>query len=250
MNQEQTQKLEELKKKREQLDKLIEELTTHDFNDDTNISYTHKFIDRYTLQPQIPTTTTNPRDIFNIKLFINKKANQISSDYNHTNNLIAELMPLKDNSTFIDIFARKMIEQGRIQVSSHLESYKPFSYIIHSINSNNLIQVYVSLMIMCKGSERELCGIYAIYFGFLTLSEDVQASWFWMAGVLNSKPSEYSGHVFETFLVICGEMLSQKCGLKFHKVLKYIKDYFLKELNNKPVECRISNLIEKFEKVQ
>ena len=62
-------------------------------------------------------------------MFVNKKCNQISTDYDHTSAIARELMPYREHKLFIELFARRLIEQGRVQVSAHLESYKPLGFV-------------------------------------------------------------------------------------------------------------------------
>lgn len=242
--QEGLRKLEELKKQREELDKLIAELSGKRENH-TNISYTERFKELFGSIQEEDISTIERKELLDIKLFINKKCNQISVDFEHTKNLISEINAWKDNRIFIHLFARKILEQGRIQVSRHFESYKPFSYVLYAMQSKYLIETYTSLMIYRNGDEGELCGIYSIYFGYLRLSQDSQALWFWLACVLNCDPSEYSGYILEKCLIICGEFLREKCGNQFVKILKYIKKFYIKELKNVPVETRLNIIIDK-----
>lgn len=246
-DQEKLKKLEELKKQRDELDKLIAELTQPEPLT-TNIPYTPVFMTEFSARPELATSNCSRNDLLQVKLFVNKKCNQISTDYNHTKALVAEILQYKDNKVFIEIFARKLLEQGRVQVSSHLESYKPLSYTLFCLENEEIIKIYASLMVTRPGNDAELRGMYAIYFGYLTLKEDVKACWFWLAGILNCNLKNLSGYILETFLTICGGMLRKKYGIRFVKILRYIKKHFLKELANPPVETRLSNTIVNLEK--
>ena len=101
------------------------------------------------------------------------------------------------------------------------------------------------MLIYKEGTENELKGMYAIYFGVLNLSCNIEACWFWLASVLNTTPDKSTGYVLELFLMICGDLLKERIPKKFTKLLNYIKNYFLKEILNPPVEVRILQLIEK-----
>ena len=181
-----------------------------------------------------------------MKLFVNKKCNQISTDYGHTSLLINEILPYRDNEIFKEIFVHKLIDQGRVQVASHLESFKPLSYILFKLDNDAIISMYVRLMILKGSNEVELKGIYAIYFGYLNLKEDVKRCWFWAASVLNCLPNSRTGYVLEVFFFICGDMMHEKCGDGILKIIKYVQTYFLKELKNEAVGIRIDNILKKY----
>jgi len=251
-------KLEELKKQREELDKVIRELQEASEVTTTNIPYAKEFLLKYLSSvamnggssvnnPQSQTGSllknANKDDILMLKLFINKKMNQITADYSHTMALIEEMMNYKSNELFQEILVHKLIDQGRIQVSSHFDSYKPLSFILTRFESEEMVEKYIRHMITKEGSINELRGIYSIYFGYLNLKGDSKSSWFWGASVLNIKPNECSGYVMEIFLEICGRMMLEECE-KFRKLLRYIKSYFIKEIGNEAVESRVKKLVE------
>lgn len=244
-DQERLKKLEELRKQRDELDRLISELTAPDVAE-TNIPYTAEFIKAHASRPIVDIGAADPNELLQMKLFINKKCNQISTDYSHTVALVAEILPYKDNSLFKEIFAHKLIEQGRVQVSSHLESYKPLGYVLLCLGSDEIIKLYARLMITRPCNSAEIRGIYAIYFGYLNLKEDFAACWFWLAGVLNCKPNGSTGYVLEAFLSICGDMMHEKHRRPFAGIVQYIKKYFIKEIANDPVETRIKLLLDKY----
>lgn len=256
---------EELSKQREELDKLIFELSERPQLLNTNIPYTSQFIAALGIPPDSNKQSSNissetvkasilnrysKEELLKMKLFVNKKCNQISTDYQHTQFLIDEMMEHRENQLFREIFTHKLIEQGKVQVSSHFESYKPLSYILVKLGSQDVIKLYAKLMVTREGNEAELKGIYAIYFGFLNLKEDAESAWFWIASVLNCGPNNKTGYILEVFLIICGEMLFEKCGVKFQKLLKYTKTHFLKELGNQAVITRLEILLEKYLKNQ
>lgn len=245
--QERQRKLEELKRQRDELDKLISELTaTQPSISSTNIPYTQRFTDVYhPYSSSIDFQKVSPQELLQMKLFVNKKCNQISTDYDHTSQLIDEIMQHKNKTIFKEIFIRKLIDQGRVQVSSHLDSYKPFSFILFKLDDADMINMFVSLLIFRNCNENELKGMYAIYFGYLNLKEDVSGCWFWMASVLNTVPNQFTGYIFEVFLVICSDLLMEKCKGKFLKILKYMKVHFLKEIDNDACKIRLLDFIEK-----
>lgn len=241
--QERLRRLGELKKQRDELDKLIQELTESS-PVKTNIPYTSVYLDAHPQHStRIDFNAIDARELLQMRIFVNKKCNQISTDFDHTLNLINEIIPYKSNSAFREIFTRKLLDQGRIQVSGHLESYKPFSFLLLKLDSTEIVSMYVKLMILKEGSESELRGMYAIYFGYLNLKEDVDECWMWLASVLNTSPNKFTGYVLEVFLVICGDLLRERISGKFSKLIKYINTHFLKELNNSPVETRISTVL-------
>lgn len=243
---ERKKKLEDLKKQREELDKLIAELAQSSPTK-TNIPYTPVFLTKYpSHSTSIDLNTADPKELLQIRMFVNKKCNQVSTDFEHTISLANEIIPYKENSIFREIFIRKVLDQGRLQVSSHLDSYKPFSFLLLNLKSQQMIEIYVKLLILKEGNDAELRGMYAIYFGYLNLTEDLDGCWLWLASVLNIKPNRSTGYVFETFLIICADLLFEKIPAQFLKVLKYTELFFIKELENPPVENRITTILLKF----
>ncbi|ELA41280.1 uncharacterized protein VICG_01653 [Vittaforma corneae ATCC 50505] len=245
--QEKIKRLEELKKQREELDKLIKDLT-ESVTGPTNIPYTTVYTTVFPpYTSSIDFSAIDPKDLLQIKIFVNKKCNQVSTDFSHTINLVNEMLPFRDNIAFKEIFLRKLLDQGRVQVSGHFESYKPLSFLLFKLDSPDIINTYVRLLITKQGSESELKGMYAIYFGFLNLKEDIDGCWLWMASILNVNPNRFTGYVLEVFLVICGDLLFEKIQTQFAGILRYIKKFYLKELGNAPVESRISRLLSKYQ---
>lgn len=248
-DQDRQKRLEELRRQRAELDKLITELSEPQ-SSETNIPYSPEFLTRLPAEEALDLRTADARELLNVRLLVNKKCNQISTDYQHTAALVEELLPYRNNVLFTEIFARKLVDQGRIQVSAHPASYRPLSYVLHRLGSRPLAFRFVRLAITKQSAPSELCGIYAIYFGYLNLSEDVGGCWTWTASVLNTRPNQATGYVLETFLTICGDLLFERVGYRFMKILRYIKKYFLKEIRNAPVESRISTIIEGYERKQ
>ena len=246
-DQEKLRKLEELRKQRDELDRLISELSAPEATG-TNIPYTKEFLSAWPPREDIALEKYDPKELLQIKMFVNKKCNQISTDYGHTSALVRELMPYREHKLFIELFARRLIEQGRVQVSAHLESYKPLGYVLVTLDCERLVQAYFKLAMARMCGESEIRGIYAIYFGYLNLKEDHAACWFWLAGILNCLPNGLSGYVLEAFLLVCGEMMHEKCGLRFLKILRYIKKHYLQELQNRPVETRIASIIANYDR--
>ncbi|KAI5148517.1 hypothetical protein ENBRE01_0378 [Enteropsectra breve] len=242
-------RLAELIKQREEMDLAIKEIelalkaAEKPEEISTNIPYTKEFLEKQT-DEKINLKEYSTQQLIEIKTLVNKKFNQLSSDFSHTSYLIDELLPHVNNPLFREFCAQKLIEQGRIQVSAQLEFYKPLSYLISKCCSKELLDLYIKYLINRKGNANEVKGMYAIYFGYLNLAEDVPGCWFWLASVLNSPVNEMSGYVLEVFLKICGEMMKEKCT-RFKKILKYLKDYYVKEIKNSPVEIRIGEIIEK-----
>ncbi|KAI4292382.1 hypothetical protein PAPHI01_1656 [Pancytospora philotis] len=246
---ERQKRLEELRKQREELDRLIEELSrpadAAGAPMELNIPYAEPFIAQcksavasYTYDAR----TADPDELLATRLLVNKRCNQISTDYAHTAAIVAELLPRQNDALFVEILARKLLDQGRVQVSSHFESYKPLSYVMLKLGAA-LPSRYLQLLVVKQGGENELKGMYAVYFGYLNLAEHVSGCWLWLASVLNCEPSALSGYVVEVFLLICGELLKEKCGARFAKLVRYIRAHYIKELKNPAVETRIECIL-------
>lgn len=244
---ERAKRLEDLKKQRDELDKLISELSEPVNLLKTNIPYAQKFISSLGGSAGLKGLSGySPQELLQMKMFVNKKCNQISTDYNHTVTLVNEMLQYRENELFAQIFTHKLLEQGKVQVSSHFDSYKPLSYILLKLDSPKIVSTYLRLLVSKEGPEQELRGMYAIYFGYLNLKEDASGSWFWIASIMNCQPNSKTGYVLETFISICSEMLYEKTGYKFVKLADYIKTHFLKELSNPPLETRIEKSLEAF----
>lgn len=243
MNDDRQQKLAELKKQRDELDKLIAELTEAT-PIKTNIPYSQLFLKKYPSHvTAIDLQSMDPKELLQIRMFVNKKCNQVSTSFEHTISLANEIIPYKTNNAFREIFIRKVLDQGRVQVSGHLESYKPFSFLLLNLNCPEMIESYIKLLILKEGNEMELKGMYAIYFGYLNLKEDVDECWFWCSSVLNEIPNLSTGYIIELFLIICGDLLAERIPNQFIKLLKYIETYFLKEIDNTSVIQRLSTIL-------
>lgn len=177
-----------MRKQRDELDKLINELT-EDAPVKTNIPYASIYLNDYPpYTTSIDFSSIDAKELLHIRVFVNKKCNQISTDYAHTINLvneIIEIIPYKSNSAFREIFIRKLLDQGRVQVSGLLR-----------LDSPEMVNMYTRLMIQKEGSDNKLKGINAIYFGYLNLKEDLDGCWMWIASILNTKPNQYKDMFF------------------------------------------------------
>lgn len=225
----------------------VASLITKDSSFVPNIPYSPLYLALFNhVSTDFDSSKYNSEEVLKIKMFVNKKCNQISTDYSHSKHIVEEIAMHKNNPLFIEIFIRKLLDQGRVQVSGHFESYKPLSYILYRIDSIPTLDIFIKLLIGKKGSESELKGMYAIYFGYLNIKEDVDSSWIWVSSVLNVTPNEYSGYILEAFLYICSTMLLEKIPGPYKGILNYIKKFYVAEINNKPVETRILNIVNSY----
>lgn len=250
MNPQNSSKLEDLTKQRDQLNKIISELNDHTPHE-TNIPYPAEFTCEY---PKFATSvdfhSLDPKELLQIRVFVNKKCNQISTSFEHTLNLANQIIPHANHPAFMELLVRKFLDQGRVQVSSHLDSYKPLSFILSQLRGPEIFRMLIKLVIYQKGSESELVGVYSIYFGVLDSTRNIEGAWFWLASILNVKPNSATGYILEAFLNICGNLLNEAVSLQFHKMINYIRKYFIKEIDNKPVETRIDIILSKFKVLQ
>lgn len=241
---EKLRRLTELKQRRDEIDRVLSELARPEVSQ-TNIPYAAEFTAAHPLPGGFDSGSYDPEELLQIKRLVNKRCNQMSTDFTHASTLIESLVPYRGNRAFAEIFARKLLEQGRVLVAGHLEAYKPLSYALHKLDDAGILQIYTGLMIRRPEGEAEMRGMYAIYFGYLKFRGDVPACWLWVASVLNCRPNALSGYVLEVFLVVCGEMLRDRCRGRFMKILRYVLKFYVKELANPPIELRITALAEK-----
>ena len=238
---EKLRRLEELKHKRAEVDRIISELRQTEMPQ-TNIPYTSEFVAAHPLPTDFDSAACDPEELLAIKRLVNKRCNQMSTDFAHASTLIESLLPYRGNRAFAEIFARKLLEQGRVLVAGHLDAYKPLGYALYKMDDASIRRVYSGLMIRKHEGESEMRGMYAIYFGYLKFKGDVSECWLWVASVLNCRPNGLSGYVLEVFLIVCGEMMRDRCRGRFMKILRYILKFYVQELHNPPIELRITSL--------
>lgn len=228
-------------KQKEELEKLIAELQSQMTT--TNIPLTQIFLTKYPIYNA--SKILKNEKLLDIKIFVNKKCNQISNDMQHTQLLINEFKGYENEEVFLDLFLLKLLDQGKIQVASKLDFYKPLGYILSQLSAK-FKEHYTRLLIYKNVNETEIRGVYAIYFGCLLYNSDYSEAWEFLASVLNTNPNNLTAAVLETYFYILSEFLAHKNKLRLRKILNYLNNFFFAKLNKKPIEARIIQKINEF----
>ena len=228
-------------KQKEELEKLIEELQSQMNN--TNIPFAKEFLERYKIYNA--SSVLQKENLLELKLFVNKKCNQISNDAQHTAKLIEELKRYENDTVFFDLFLLKLLDQGKVQVASQLEFYKPLGYILANLK-DEFNKHYIRLTMYKNVNEMEIKGIYAIYFGCLYYKNDYESAWFILASILNVEPSQLTAGVLEAYFLVLTELLWKISKKRLIKIYKYLERFYFKKMNNVPVEIRIKQKIEEY----
>ncbi|KAL6122549.1 hypothetical protein NUSPORA_00399 [Nucleospora cyclopteri] len=235
--------LQEYLKQKEELEKVINELQAQLIC--TNIPYSTVFLEKFPKNNSTSLMSTNPKTLLDIKLFVNKKCNQISNDVEHAKKLLVELKQKEEDPVFCDLFVMKLIEQGKIQVSSNIDFYKPLGFILSQMNGEIAVK-YLKSAIYKETNNFDIKGMYAIYFGYLYFKDDFPSSWFFLASVLNCEPGKLTGPVLEIYFLILSELIAKYSKKRLKKILNYLSNFYFKKINNLAVETRIKTNINKY----
>ncbi|EPR79188.1 hypothetical protein SLOPH_1784 [Spraguea lophii 42_110] len=185
-----------------------------------------------------------------IILTVSKRVSQITTDTNQIDKIIQTLDPIKNSYIFMEYLSNKIIEQARVQVSQHKDSYKSYAYLLSKIYDqektfDSLCLIFKNKIITSKIEEKSIKGVYLIYFGLLDIKNNLKESWFFLAGLLNVEPNHSSFYVLESFLSVLGDKMLEEYKERFIGLLKYIRDTYLKMFEDEPSRVRIENLTTK-----
>ncbi|ORD94113.1 hypothetical protein ECANGB1_1143 [Enterospora canceri] len=233
----------EYMKQKEELEKLIVELQSQ--MTQTNIPLDRKYTEKYPIYNAAAILGQNQGDLLRLKLFVNKKCNQISNDMQHTQGIIQDIRAYEKDGVFRDIFLLKLLDQGKVTVASHLDFYRPLGFILSQLDAS-YESFYVRLLIYKSANEAEIKGIYAIYFGALYYKNDYKGAWFFLASILNVAPGAHTPHVLQVYFVILAELLGNHSKRRLAKILSYLNRIYFVKMNNHPIQIRITQAIEKY----
>ena len=233
--------LREYIKQKEELEKLISELQPKT----TNIPFSYKFTDKYSPYHPDNILQQDKNELLKLKLFVNKKCNKISNDPEHTQKLVNELKQYENNLIFKNLFLLKLLDQGKVQVSSCIDFYKPLGFILSSL-SESYMEQYIRFAIYKKVSMSEIKGVYAIYFGALYYRNNFSDTWFFLASILNTQPSELTAYVLESFFFILSGIIANHSIQRLRKIYNYLNTFYFSKMNNIPIETRIKKYIEQY----
>ncbi|KHN70323.1 hypothetical protein M896_021620 [Ordospora colligata OC4] len=238
--------------------KSVESITALDGRQDccTNIVFSNEFISRFILNRKYVEIEESicreklmmPRSMqIQIKMQINKRLSQVSGNAGQVDKIFNVLREYSNSYLFIETFVLKLIEQGRIQVSSCPGSYREFSALFCKFFTVELMEYFRVVLFTMKATIGTIRGMYGIYFGVLEMLGEADEAWFFIASVLNSEQNEMSCYVIECFFSILGGMLFVRCRGPFIKLVDYTKKYYMRDMNNEPCKIRMLSILEKYD---
>lgn len=180
------------------------------------------------------------------KIQINKRMTQVSGKAGQVGKIFNVLKEYSHSYVFVETFTLKIIEQGRLQVSSCPGSYREFAELFCMFYSSELMEYFRVILFTREVSASTIKGIYSIYFGVLEVQNNADEAWFFIASVLNSRQSKLSCYVVECFFSILGGLLFRECRGPFFKLMEYVKKYYFKEMDNEPCKTRISSIFGRY----
>ncbi|UYI26814.1 nucleoporin Gle1 [Encephalitozoon cuniculi] len=180
------------------------------------------------------------------KIQINKRLTQVSGRTGQVKKIFNVLEEYSHSYVFIETFVLKIIEQGRLQVSSCPGSYREFAELFCRFYSPELMEYFRVILFTKDASASTIKGIYGIYFGVLEIQENSDEAWFFIASVLNSRQNELSCYVVECFFSILGDLLFRVCRTPFFKLVEYVKKYYFAEMSNEPCRIRLSSIFARY----
>ncbi|ADM12273.1 uncharacterized protein Eint_091450 [Encephalitozoon intestinalis ATCC 50506] len=221
----------------------------------TNVPFTDELVSRFILNKAYVSIEekiwrerqTMPKNIqMQTKIQVNKRLTQVSGKAGQVDRIFNVLREYSHSYVFVETFTVKIIEQGRLQVSSCPESYKEFAELFCRFYSSELMEYFRVILFTREASSSTIKGVYSIYFGVLEIQGNSDEAWFFIASMLNSRQSELSCYVVECFFSILGNLLFRTCRGPFFKLIEYVKRYYFREMNNEPCKIRISSMFERY----
>lgn len=181
-----------------------------------------------------------------IKVQVNKRLMQVSGKPGQVERIFDALREYSRFYIFIEIFTLKIIEQGRLQVSSCPGSYREFSELFNRFYSPELMEYFRAVLLTKEATVNTVRGIYSIYFGVLETQHNSEEAWFFIASMLNSRQNEMSCYVVESFFAILGDLLFDACRGPFSKLVDYTRRFYFSDMNNEPCKSRLNTIFSRY----
>lgn len=222
----------------------------------TNVFFSKEFVSRFVLSQAYVSIEEKirreklvlPRAVqVQTKIQINKRLTQVSGRAGQVDLVFRALEQYSHTYVFVETFTLKMIEQGKLQVSSCPGSYREFAELFCRFYSPELMEYFRVILFTKEASTSTVRGIYSIYFGILEIQENSDEAWFFIASMLNSAQNELSCYVVESFFSILGRLLFGICRGPFLRLVEYAKKHYLREMSNEPCKTRLLALFEIYE---
>lgn len=212
----------------------------------TNIPFSEEFVVKYVTNYHIEKSDNKNPNIFNCKRIINKRIMQVTADVEHIKEISKDIVGFTNDTNLIQVINSVIVQQGKLQVALHNESYKGYAYFFSSIYNEEIMQNFRYKVFTDPATDNQATkGVYLIYFGVLKLMKLYDEAWFLFASMMNVKPIEKSLYVMEGFLIVLCSDLMHFYGAEFPNIKHFLLESFCKHPNNKAVQTRIKTLIEK-----
>lgn len=222
------------------------------FKTDFNIPISKYFIKKYVITENYIQTekivneekkAISKQSHFNLKVTINKRIGQITTDMEHVSLIIGTLKQYND-CVFYELVSIKILEQAKLQVASCFEFYKSYGMLLSNLYSPHLHSLFLVSLLYKKEKTTNLKGMYSIYFEFLRLKQMWAEAYDFLAGVLNEMPSFDVFYVVEAYLIVLGRDMVRLFGKRFKGILNYLREEFFIRGENDPCKVRIEGIIE------
>lgn len=181
-----------------------------------------------------------------MRMLINKRLTQVSGKPGQVERISETLRGYSHLYVFIETFALKLIEQGRLQVSSCPGSYRDFSELFCRLYSPSLMEYFRTVLFTKEATVNTVRGMYSIYFGVLEIEGSSEEAWFFIASLLNSRQNEMSCYVVECFFLILGDLLFETCRGPFLKLIDYTRRYYFEGMSSEPCKSRLSSIFSRY----
>ncbi|KAM0685020.1 hypothetical protein COBT_003771 [Conglomerata obtusa] len=216
----------------------------------TNIPFSQMLVDTYLNDNFIYIEKTNDKnDLLDFKRLVNKRLMQVSNDLKHIQELSKDLIKHKENPLFIEAFSKKLIEQCKLQVSRHKDSYKGMSYFFSLVKTEALMNFYRYKLYTEEIRDYNILkSVYLVYFGILKLCGLFEEAWFVLASILNLNPNEGSLYVLEALIIVLGRNMKEFYGESFFSIKEFLINKFFILIDNDAVKVRIVILFDEIGK--
>ncbi|KRH93053.1 hypothetical protein M153_16250002500 [Pseudoloma neurophilia] len=218
-----------------------------------NINLSDFFLQNYVFTQQYIITEKNLQNEkskmsssaqFKLKLLVNKRIGQITTDLQHLAQII-NICKENYNLVFIELLIIKILQQAKVQISNNFEIYKSYGLLLSELYSNDLHSLLLMSLIYNQDKEKNLKSIYTPYFELLRIRNMFSESFNFIASVLNERPNFDVFFILESYLLILGPNMLRYYGGRFKGVLKYIVNIYIRMGDNEPSIVRIKTIIDK-----
>lgn len=223
-------------------------ISTTDKNVKYNIPIADSFLKTHCLPIDLPKQPTTPLEkSVHIKLIkeINKRLIQVNTKRTQMDKVSASLSPYVTDPYFNTFFVKTVLEQGRIQVEKHNESYTSYSYIICKLFSAQLFTDFKRQLFTLDSTK--LYGVYSIYFGVLKFKGKHKEAMDFVRAINFETQNVNAEIVVEAFMSVLGPMLMRSAEEEFKKVCAYFIENVVGKMKNPGCAERVKQRIKQLD---